>query len=255
MAFNTFFPFGFFQAVLTEKNLRPIIIPIMETIWIIGAGHFGRLAANRLSGRKKARSLVVVDPVAKNLEDLQAIGEITTVLGDGVAFLDEHLKPGAKVDWVIPSLPLHLGWEWCRRRLGPSHLVPLPAARQEVLSLVPNPMEGTGNDLYASFADFICPDNCSEPSEYCTVTGLPRRQNLYEVLEKLQIPGFRSLVLQSQQLCPGIGGVTPDQLFSLLADIKAAPGKLLISTACRCHGVITPSLYVICGPSDKGERT
>ncbi|MDY0222075.1 MAG: potassium transporter [Desulfobacterium sp.] len=228
---------------MTEKNLRPIITPIMETIWIIGAGHFGRLAVNRLRGRKKARCLVVVDPVAKNLEDLQAPGEVFTVIGDGIDFLDEHLKPGANVDWVIPSLPLHLGWKWCQRRLGPSHLVPLPAARQELLPLVPNPMEGTDNDLYTSFADFICPDNCSEPSEYCTATGLPRKQNLFDLLGKLQIPGFRSLVLQSHQLCPGIGGVTPDQLFSLLADIEAAPGKLLISTACRCHGVITPSLY------------
>lgn len=215
----------------------------METIWIIGAGHFGRLAVKRLRGKKKVRHLVVVDPVEKNLEGLEALNQVTTVIGDGIEFLDEHLKPDANVDWVVPSLPLHLAWEWCRRRLGSSRLLPLPAARQQVLPLVPNPMEGATNDLYASFAGFICPDNCSEPSEYCTVTGLPRKQNLFDFLGELQIPGFRSLVIQSHQLCPGIGGVTPDQLFSLLADIQSAPGNLLISTACRCHGVITPSLY------------
>lgn len=230
------------QTFLTDKNIFLIVKYIMETIWIIGAGHFGKLAITRLTNTKEVR-LTVVDPVEKNLEGLQVPGVVTAIHEDGINFLNKRLTPEADVDWIIPSLPVHLAWEWCQRRLGKNNLIPVPSAKKELIPLLPNAMEGASNDLYVSFADFICPDNCDEPSQYCTVTGLPRKQNLFDLLQEIHIPGFRSIVLQSQQLSPGIGGVTPEQLFTLLTDIQSAPGQLLISTACRCHGVVTPSLY------------
>jgi hypothetical protein len=37
----------------------------------------------------------------------------------------------------------------------------------------------------------------------------------------------------------GIGGYRSEHLFALLDTVEHARGELLVSTACRCHGVIT----------------
>jgi len=55
----------------------------------------------------------------------------------------------------------------------------------------------------------------------------------------VKMPAFQSLVIQSHQLGPGIGGYRPAMLFELLERVKQAGSALLVSTACRCHGVVT----------------
>ncbi len=62
---------------------------------------------------------------------------------------------------------------------------------------------------------------------------------MFALLEELNIPNFCSQVIRSYQLGPGIGGYRPEQLFQLLADIRQSRTPLLVSTACRCHGVVT----------------
>jgi hypothetical protein len=62
---------------------------------------------------------------------------------------------------------------------------------------------------------------------------------MFELLERLQFPLVQSLVIRSYQLAAGVGGYRSEQLFSLLRQAAAAKGDMLISTACRCHGVIT----------------
>ena len=62
---------------------------------------------------------------------------------------------------------------------------------------------------------------------------------MYEVLGNLDIEHFRSLNLRSHQLGPGIGGYRAEQLFELAEKVERAIGPILLSTACRCHGVVT----------------
>ncbi len=214
----------------------------METLWIIGAGHFGGLAVERLSKKKGERNLVVVDPHAEALAELEDAHGITPYQGDGIEFLARELTPQARVDWIIPSLPLHMAWEWCQRKLGTDQLVQAPMA-QGLLQGLPNAMEGRAGDIYASHADFICPDNCPEPDQICTATGRPRKQDMFALIADLSTPDCPSLVLRSRQLCPGVGGVTPAQLHGLLSEIRTRNGPLMISTACRCHAVVTPSRH------------
>jgi hypothetical protein len=40
-------------------------------------------------------------------------------------------------------------------------------------------------------------------------------------------------------LGPGLWRYRPARLFELLKQIEQAEGNLLVSTACRCHGVVT----------------
>ena len=100
-------------------------------------------------------------------------------------------------------------------------------------------MIGKTGDLYTSLANFLCPEDCPEPSQYCTVTGKRRPKPLYKILMDLYGP-FESRVIRSQQLGPGVGGFKPEVLIDLVEDTQKRRDTdrlILISTACRCHGV------------------
>ncbi len=209
----------------------------MEEIWIIGLGRFGSIAFQRLSESVRQRRFVLVDPVAQNLQKHR--GPTTTLrISDGVVFLDRQLKKGLKPDWIIPAAPIHLAAEWILLHLGSDRLkrISLPLI---IDSLVPNSTRGSDGNLYVSHADFLCPDDCDEPEEICTITRKKRKQNMFELLGRLDIKSFKALNIQSRQLGPGIGGYRPEQLIELMEEVEQSQGAMLVSTACRCHGVIT----------------
>jgi len=117
----------------------------------------------------------------------------------------------------------------------------LRAKRRRIppLSGLPNPMLGKTGDLYTSFANFLCSEDCPEPAQYCTVTKKKRPKPLYKILNDLK-GNFESRVIRSQQLGPGIGGFQPKTLLNLLKEIQKKRGSgqlILVSTASRCHGV------------------
>ena len=209
----------------------------MEEIWIIGVGRFGQIAFQRLSEAGKARQFVLVDPLAEKL--LNCKGPTTRhVVSDGIKFIETHLKNSHKPDWIIPALPIHLAAEWFLMHLGPNKLrrIELPI---ELDILVPNPIRGIEGNLYVSHADFRCPEDCDEPRAICTITGKTRKQNMFDLLDNIDIEPFEALCLKSHQLGPGIGGYRPEQLIGLMQRVVQTQGAILLSTACRCHGVIT----------------
>ena len=209
----------------------------MKKVWIIGAGRFGALALDRLSVITPGTRFSVVDPDGTRLARMAAPNR-ELISEDGIAFLAEHLCPESAPDWIIPALPVHLAAEWCLEKLGPQRAqrIDLPSG---CLIGLPNPMRGDGGDIYVSQATFICPDDCPEPAKICTATGEPRKPNLFDVLRDTPCPGFQSQVIRSRQLGPGVGGYRPRRLFDLLDQLDHTNGDILVSTACRCHGVIT----------------
>lgn len=208
----------------------------METIWIIGAGRFGTAALEGLSRAGRPRRFVVVDPAGGRLRAAAGPGR-TPVQAEGVDYLARNLTPTGGPDWIVPAVPLHLAAEWClRTRAGRLRRMALPPAFD---ARVPHPLRGEGGDLYASHADFVCPEGCAEPPLRCTATGKPRPPNLFDLLAKVRLPDLRCLVVRSHQLGPGIGGYRPAQLFALLARLDEAGGRAAIATSCRCHAVIT----------------
>ncbi len=209
----------------------------MEEIWIIGLGQFGSIAFQRLSQCAKERRFVLVDAVEEKLHRHRGLNTALKK-SDGVVFLDKQLRKGRKPDWIIPAVPVHLAAEWMLLHLGTDRLKrkPLPAILE---TLVPNPMHGSDGNLYVSHADFRCPDDCEEPHDICTITRGKRKQNMYELLGELDIKPFKALTIQSRQLGPGIGGYRPEQLIELRQNVEQSQGTILVSTACRCHGVIT----------------
>jgi hypothetical protein len=207
----------------------------MKEIWIIGAGRFGRMAADRITGNPR---LVLVDVLGEKLQEAEGLKR-TLVKNDGALFLLKHLRPGAEKlpDWIVPAVPIHLAAEWLLLQKGRDlQRIPLPA---ELDSVLPNPLRAENGNIFVSHADFLCPDDCPEPRHVCTFTGKPRKQNMFELLANIQFPKWKSLVIRSHQLGPGIGGYRGQELFELADSVGKTRGPFLLCTACRCHGVIT----------------
>ena len=209
----------------------------MEEIWIIGVGRFGQIAFHRLSEAGRERRFVLVDPVADNLRRCKS-ATARLEISDGIEFLEKNFTGGSSPDWIIPALPVHLAAEWFLLHMGPSKLkrLPLPS---ELDGLVPNPIRGSEGNLYVSHADFRCPEDCDEPRDICSIARKTRHQNMYDLLLNLSLKPFDSLNMRSYQLGPGIGGYRSEHLLEMQATIEQATGPVLLSRACRCHGVIT----------------
>jgi TrkA-N domain len=202
---------------------------------IIGCGHFGSRAAKQLLKKKSHPKIVAVDRNHEAVEKLSHL-PIETIADDGLSYLNQFLSEGQAADYIIPSVPFHLAFEFILL-----HLKPFGARRAKVPSLsgLPNPEIGKTGDLYTSLADFLCPEDCPEPSRYCTVTRKKREKPLYDILRDLE-GSFESRVIISRPLAVGVGGFQPKELSALLEDVnkqKKSHDLILISTASRCHGV------------------
>lgn len=204
-------------------------------IWVLGCGQFGRRALEVLRRNKPETGLFVVDPDPAALAAVQPLG-VGTWEGDGVEFTVQNLKADTGPEWIIPSLPLHLAYLWLWARLGPrAEPLRVPA---EFAAALPNPRPASEGGFTISYAEFTCPPDCPEPAETCTYTGQPRKGNLFEDLARIPCPGHTVLVLRSHQLVPGLGGYRREELFALERRVLATGGRLVLATACRCHGVL-----------------
>ena len=202
---------------------------------IIGCGHFGSRAARQLLKKKSNPKIIAVDKTREAVKKLSHL-PVETIVDDGLSYLNRFLSENQTAHYIIPSVPFHLAFEFILLRLKP-----FGARKTKVpsLSSLPNPEIGKTGNLYTSLSDFLCPEDCPEPSRYCTVTRKRRQEPLYKILRDLKGP-FESRVIISQPLAIGVGGFQPKELLALLEDVKKQKNSrrlILISTASRCHGV------------------
>ena len=214
----------------------------MESFWILGAGHFGSRAAKRLSELKKGCNLLVVDHREDVLADLT--GEPSKIIKqDAVEFLSFHHGTGN--EWIIPAIPEHVAFSWLRQQLTKEGTVAPLAAPTVLDQQVPNPMRGKGGVLYTSFATFRCPDDCDEPEEECSVTRERRETNMYDLIQRIEVQDYKTLVVRSHQLALGVGGYQLSALWKLLDAARSTEKDIIVTTACRCHGVINTLRFAI----------
>jgi hypothetical protein len=210
----------------------------MASYLILGAGKFGGLALERLARQDAAASLLVVDrdPAALALR-AGGVRGCNFVQAEAIAFLVQHLGAGSGWDWIIPMVPVHVAYQWLMAGpLAGGNWEPM-AVPEALAGLTPEARRGPRGELFLSRARFRCPDDCAEP-EVCPVTGEPRDPALHQELASLPLAGYELRVIPSQQLAPGVGGYPPRRLLDLARDLAALRGRVLIATACRCHGVI-----------------
>ena len=209
----------------------------MTSFWIIGGGKFGLKAAEAAIKKNSRADITIIDKDSEVCDEA-ALRGFNCVCMDGIKFLSANLEPDGFPDWIIPVIPVHVAYEWIQIKLAEEYLVAPYVIPEELEASLPNPLRGKEGALYASFADFICPDNCPEPGKICTYTGKSRLGTLHQKLASIRLEGFRSIVIQSRQLSPGVGGYPPEDLYAALQKVKEAKSVCLLSTACRCHGVI-----------------
>ena len=208
-----------------------------QKAYILGSGSFGSRAYNSLQTRFQKANLIVVDNQISQLIKI-ADDKGRAVAMDAISFLATSKEKIDPDDWIVPAVPIHVAFEWLRQELSSTsdcQTVPVPEALE---ALLPNPLRGADGQLYASNADFICPDECPEPDDYCTVTGESRPQVLCDTMSDLRLPGYNAACIVSLQLAPGLGGFQWRTLLRTVQDIQAHPGRVLVSTACKCHGVM-----------------
>lgn len=209
----------------------------MKRILIIGAGTFGRIAVARLVRTDPSISITLVDQDARALQRIDH--RLTrTVSRDGITFLCEQMEEGTPPDWIIPAIPRHVAYEWIRVSLEKKYTIEPIRVPDPVYEMLPNPIRGPSGEVYMSNADFICPDDCAEPETFCTCTGKPRPRILHAYTADITCQDFRSIVIVSRQLAPGVGGYPPTALRNAQAAAEASAEPVLLATACKCHGVM-----------------
>ena len=212
---------------------------MIESVWIIGGGKFGSRASDAIRKAMPDCRITVVDRKFARCQRFSEKGE-DVVCSDGISFLTDLMKPRCEPEWIIPAMPIHVAYWWLRNHLEISGIRVLPAPVPEAVShRLPHPFSGGDDVLYTTCADFICPENCPEPDDFCTVTRKPRPCTLYEELARMSCKEYLSIVIRSHQLLPGVGGYRPETLRKALEKIRENPHRtILLSTACKCHGVV-----------------
>ena len=204
---------------------------------ILGAGHFGRRALLKCSNAYPDCTITIVDPNKHTLKNEIKSIPCEIICDDGISYL--NTLPQSTIDqatWIIPSIPIHVAFEWIARNLTrPTRRVDIP---ETLLQQLPNALPGKKGTVYMSYATFRCPDNCPEPVDHCYVTKNPRNISLFEKLKGIHIEKFSSIVLKSTQILPGIGGFVFRDLLETLSLVESLEKPVLLSTACRCHGVL-----------------
>jgi hypothetical protein len=206
----------------------------LTRFWIIGAGRFGRLAVERITRHITGATITVVED---NPTDFDIPG-VTTVREDGIGWLYRMLNEDSHVDMIVPAIPIHVAAEWLKLKLAKEFEMDAINIPEPWLAKLPNTVRGKNGQMFVSHADFICPDNCPEPKKICTYTGKSRPMDLFRLLGNFKMSNVFPIVLRSYQLLPGVGGLYPPDLLDAV-DIarKNSHLVLMISTACRCHGV------------------
>lgn len=209
-----------------------------QNIWIVGSGHYGVISAKGVLKKWPAARLTIIDYDPDACVEVSELGDECVVM-EGVAYLYQNLIDASQSpDWIIPVIPVHVAYEWIMAMLAETHRFTQHLLPDDFLNTLPNAMRGADGSVYLSNADFICPETCSEPDRLCTATQMERPRIMHEYLLTIDFNNYRSHVIRSRQLCPGVGGFRPQDLFEALEAVRNIVGPALVSTACSCHGVM-----------------
>lgn len=208
-----------------------------KKIIILGAGKFGTKAALSLKSRYNSALITVVDNNRSLLSQISEKG-INTVVSDAITFLLNYLERDKKDVFIVPAVPIHVAFEWIKNKLSVDYEIETINICKKLKDMFVMSIVGKKGELYVSNADFICPDNCIEPSNICTYTQKPRPLIVNETLKNFKYKNYQSNVIFSRQAAPGAGGYNFDVLYSALYNIKKAETPVFLSTACKCHGVV-----------------
>ena len=145
----------------------------MRPIWILGAGRFGLKAARWLGDVRPPFEYRIIDADQQACRRARKSG-FPAICQDGIEFLCQHLHRPDDAEWIIPAIPLHVAYQWVRRRLPPGCAIEKCDLPDGLIERLPHPIEAKNATVYTSIASFICPEDCPEPPDMCWMTREPR---------------------------------------------------------------------------------
>ena len=220
-----------------RPNTRRCYTLSMIRILVVGAGTFGRRAVDRLHRGHPSVEITLVDRDPSALARY-ANEPVRILCRDGIMALCEQMTGSEPPDRIVPAIPKHVAYEWMMADLKHYQRVENMPVPEPVFNRLPNAMPGPAGEAYMSNADFICPEDCPEPEILCSFTGKPRPRILHAYAAAVTYKNFRSIVIVSRQLAPGVGGYPPQALRDAKAAVEASAKPVLLTTACKCHGVM-----------------
>jgi hypothetical protein len=232
-------------------------------IIIIGGGCYGTFYAGQLEkardrGKVTWQQVLVVDrdPACQLARELGEAPGRRLVTQDWDSFLDEYLRPAApprpagssSPSQIVPSpLMPHLMYHWLLRRAHARW----PGRQVETRPLhsgpgTPYDVEGPDGTRYLSFADWLCPTHCIEPS-LCPVTRAPRTWEMTDALERWverrnrETPTRGPVLFTCRHQAFGVGTfgvaeVLAGDAIVARAGGEGAPVDVLVGTISACHG-------------------
>ena len=209
---------------------------------IVGGGRYGVEAAEYL--QRRSRSFVVLDPNPECLAvrelRLRRVSSLGEVEGEGEYFIPSDISLLAdmvlelKPEYVFPTAPIHVAAEAVRIKFD---FQPWPEVVDCIAAGLPFRVivsSGRGGLVVSYNRDHDCLEKCSAP-DVCPVTKIRKPCPMHELV-RFAWPD--AVVMVSQQLEPGLGAVSGRD-FAELIERAEKSDRIVVATACRCHGVIT----------------
>ena len=210
---------------------------------VVGGGKYGGEAVEYLLNLKK--NFIVVDEseecyVAKNY-DLERISIDKLQIGKAKNyFLKGSVKEVLKIvesfkpEYVFTTAPLHIAAAIVKEKYG---LKEWNEGVNYVLAGIPFKIvvsAGRGTVVVSYNRDGVCKPKCNAP-DTCPVTKIRKPCAMYELL---RFAAPNGMILESHQLKPGLGALKGEEILELIKNCMGKD-KVIVGTACKCHGVIT----------------
>lgn len=219
------------------------------TIVVIGGGCYGSYYVRQLdraaaAGKAEWQRLMVVDRDPGCAVARAGPASVELVVDEWPRFLTTWLGTArAAADAIVPSpLMPHLLFDWilaraCARWPGRDIVPELPGAFADI----PWQKEGGDRTRYVSYATWICPINCIEPTT-CPHTRGARDWSLHDRLRDLDgRDAVPTAVLPVTHRVFGVGMVDVADVLAadrLVSTRLSGTGLVRIATASHCHGAV-----------------
>ncbi|HEX9283183.1 MAG TPA: hypothetical protein VF882_05300 [Gemmatimonadales bacterium] len=239
-------------------------VVVMRDVVVIGGGCYGtfyagQLARAREKEKARFRRVIVVDrdPRCRARVELGEADDRTFAIADWhayfAAFLGEaeRVRPGEPQDYIVPSpLMPHLMFEWVLTRAR-ERWPDRPIAVAPIPDSLGTPYDRTAPDgtRYVSFADWICPTHCIEPT-ICPAIGNTRTWEMRDAVrglaERLRAAGetvHGPALFVCRHHVLGVGTFAVEAVLEGDAIVKTAgaggaAAAVLVGTISSCHGAV-----------------
>lgn len=193
---------------------------------VVGGGKFGLKAVEFLISQR--RDFIVIDrnPYCEVNKRLGI--KIYEVGVEKLVEIAEKMNP----EWIFPTASVHVIAEAIKYYFEPWNEV-----IDCILSGIPPRLvvsSGNGSIVLSYNRDKICIENCNSP-EVCPVTKIKRPCPVFKII-RFAYP--EAIVLVSHQIAPGLGAIKGLDFLEAVRKAKEKE-RVVIATACNCHGVIT----------------